>query len=260
MHSALSCMVSCSYLSVPTQRALCFALLWSCKPLVCNFLARVAELMTGGHLRAAGCSHTHCHSWFSIGSWNLHSLVESEGSVAIASTRRGVHVDRKVNLLVEELRRFEISITGISETKWFGQDVYEVDGFVLVHSGRPIPADEEPVQRNAGVGILLNPTMAAAWRDSGECWRAVSFRIVSVHIQLQRCTSCGVKRQNGTIYLTVIISVYAPTFRSPQEHKGQFYDDLMCTINLLCLDDLILVVGDVSARVGSNHLDLVKGE
>ena len=96
---------------------------------------------------------------------------------------------------------------------------------------------------NAGVGILLNPTMAAAWRDSGECWRAVSSRIVSVRIQLQRCTSCGVNRQNGAIYLTVI-SVYAPTFCSPQEHKDQFYDDLMCTINSVCQDDLLLVVGD----------------
>ena len=188
---------------------------------MCNFLARVAELMTGGHLRAAGCSHNHCHSWFSISGWNLHSLVESEGSVAIASTRRGVHVDHKVNLLVEELRRFEISVTSISEMKWFGQDVYEVDGFVLVHFGRPIPADGEHVQRNAGVGILLNPTIAAAWRDSGECWRAVSSRIVSVRIQLQRCTSCGVNRQNGTIYLTVI-SVYAPTFRSPRSKRISF--------------------------------------
>ena len=171
MYSGLSCVVSRSDLSVPTQRALCFALLWSCKPLVCNFLAQVAELMTGGRLRAADCSHNHRHFWLSVGSWNLHSLVESEGSVATASTRRGVQVDRKVNLLVEELRRFEISITGISKMKWFGQDVYEVDGFVLVHTGRPIPADGEPVQRNGGVGILLNPIMAAcaAWRDSGEC-------------------------------------------------------------------------------------------
>ena len=108
---------------------------------MCNFLARVAELMTGSRLRAAGCSHNRRHSWLSVGSWNLRSLVESESSVATVSTRRGVHVDRKVNLLVEELCRFEISITDISETKWFGQDVYEVDGNCLgplwqAHSSR----------------------------------------------------------------------------------------------------------------------------
>ena len=50
------------------------------------------------------------------------------------------------------------------------------------------PAGGEAVQTNAGVGILLNPAMAVAWRDSGECWRAVSSRIVSVYTQLQRCT------------------------------------------------------------------------
>ena len=188
---------------------------------MCNFLARVAELIIGGHLRAAGCSHNHRHSWLSIGSWNLDSLVESEGSVATVSTRRGVQVDRKVNLLVEELCHFEISITGISETKWFGQDVYEVDGFVLVHSGRPIPADGESVQRNAGVGMLLNPAMAAACKDSGECWKAVGSRIVSIHIQLQRCTFCYVNRQKGSIYLT-IISVYAPTFCSPRSTRISF--------------------------------------
>jgi len=92
--------------------------------------------MTGSsRLRAAGCSHNRCRSWVNIGSWNLHSLVESEGLVATASTRRGVQVDHKVNLnlLVGELRHFDISIAGISETKWFGEGVYEVDGFVLVH-------------------------------------------------------------------------------------------------------------------------------
>ena len=202
---------------------------------MCNFLAQVAELMIGGRLRAAGCSHNHRHSWLSIGSWNLHLLVESEGSVATASIRRGVQVDRKVNLLVEVLRHFEINITGISEMKWFGQDVYEVIGFVLVHSGMPISADGEPVQRNADVGILLNPAMAAAWRDSGECWRAVNSRIVSVRIQLQRCTFCGINRQ-----------------------KGSFYDDLMRTINSVCPDDLLLVVGDFMLGLVLITLNLAK--
>ena len=146
--------------------------------------------MTGSNRlrRAAGCSHNHCRSWVNIGSWNLRSLVESEGSVATASTRRGVQVDRKVNLLVGELCRFDI--------KWFGEGVYEMDGFVLVHSGRPVPADGEPVRRNEGVGILLNPTMATAWRNSGECWRTIISRIVSVRIQIQGCSLAHLRNKN----------------------------------------------------------------
>ena len=43
----------------------------------------------------------------------MHSLVEFEGSVATASTRRGIQVDRKVNLLVGGLCHFDVSITVI---------------------------------------------------------------------------------------------------------------------------------------------------
>ena len=59
-----------------------------------------------------------------------------------------------------------------------------MNGYVFVHSDRPVPAERELVLRNDSVGILLNPIMAAAWRNSGECWRTISSRIVSIHIQL----------------------------------------------------------------------------
>ena len=63
--------------------------------------------------------------------------------------------------------------------------------------------------------------MAAAWRNSGECWRAISSRIVSICIQLHGCNSKSVKKQRDKIYLTVIC-VYTPTFHSPQECKDEF--------------------------------------
>ena len=31
--------------------------------------------------------------------------------------------------------------------QWFGQGVYEVDGFVMVHSERPLPSGDDPVLR-----------------------------------------------------------------------------------------------------------------
>ena len=88
----------------------------------------------------------------------MHSLVEAEGPVTTASTRRRVSVDRKINFLIGELRRFEMSITGVSESKWFGQGVYEVDGFVMVPSGWPVPGESNLVIRNEGVGIIMSPS------------------------------------------------------------------------------------------------------
>ena len=58
-----------------------------------------------------------------VGCWNKRTLVESDGSIATAGVSRqcgrGVPVDRKVmfNLMVCELRRFKMSVVGISETK-----------------------------------------------------------------------------------------------------------------------------------------------
>ena len=145
----------------------------------------------------------------------MRSLVEAEGPVTTASIRRGVSVDRKINFLVEELRRFEMSITGVSETKWFGQGVYDVDGFLMVHSGRPVPGDSDLVIRNEGVGIIMSPNVAAAWRKSGENWKAISSRIVCATVKLQESQS----RKKLSVS---VISVYTTTYNSSQEQKDIF--------------------------------------
>ena len=118
--------------------------------------------MRSGHLGSAGCSHNQRGSCFNVSCWNMRFLVEAEGSVATVSVRREVHVDWKINFLVKELCRFNMSITGVSETKWFGQGVYEVDGFVMIHSGRPVPNGNDPALRNEGVGIVMSSAVAMA--------------------------------------------------------------------------------------------------
>ena len=154
----------------------------------------------------------------------MHSLAEAEGSVATASVRREVQVDRKINFLVKELCRFNMRITGISETKWFGQGVYEVDGFVMVHSGRPVPTGDDPALRNEGVGIVMSSTVATAWRSSGECWRAISSRIVYAQLKLEHR---GGRRMSRDTYLSVV-SAYAPTYNSPQKQKDVFM--MICVV------------------------------
>ena len=97
-----------------------------------------------------------------IGSWNVRSLVESLGDghifqkrCVVNSTRKekSGSVDRKLDLVVQELRRYGVSIAGIQESKWFGCDVWPATGYTFLHSGRPLPSDGETVMRNEGVGI-----------------------------------------------------------------------------------------------------------
>ncbi len=126
-------------------------------------------------------------------------------------------VDKKASFMVEEFRKFNMNIIGINETKWFGQEKYEVDGFVILHSGRPVPVGDEAVERNEGVGIVLDSGMAKVWKDSGEVWKPVSSRAVHARLELP-ATSTG--RQ---VALS-IVSVYAPTHGASQEIKDKFYE------------------------------------
>ena len=111
---------------------------------------------------------------------------------------------------------------------------------------------------------MLDPALAAAWREAGEEWIAVSPRVVRARLKLRREQSGGSRftclwlacmhpplerrwkrkrsstliierservcqAQKGTvrwfpIYVSVV-SVYAPTFRAPVEEKEKFYSD-----------------------------------
>ena len=49
-----------------------------------------------------------------------------------------------------------------------------------------------------------------------------------------------------------IVSVYDPTFRSPDKLKEEFFADLQHTLDDIDKEDVLLLVGDFNARVGSS--------
>ena len=71
--------------------------------------------------------------------WNVRSLVENSGDARICRSRpqqtNPTIVDRKLDLLMEELARYNVSVAGIQETKWFGRDVWTAGGYTFLHSG-----------------------------------------------------------------------------------------------------------------------------
>ena len=54
------------------------------------------------------------------------------------------------------------------------QDVWNLDGYTLLHSECTLSDDGEPLIRNEGVGIMLDQRATAAWRNPGESWEAVT--------------------------------------------------------------------------------------
>ena len=53
----------------------------------------------------------------------------SGDSQSRADSHRGE--DRKFNLVVNELRRYDVKVAALQETKWFGSKVYQVSGTMV---------------------------------------------------------------------------------------------------------------------------------
>ena len=65
---------------------------------------------------------------------------DTEGPVDMASHgQRGE--DQKIDQIVLELMRFGVPVGVLYETQWFGDNVYEVMGSVVLTAGQPTPAE-----------------------------------------------------------------------------------------------------------------------
>ena len=102
------------------------------------------------------------------------------------------------------------------------------------------------------MGIALDKRATAAWKEAGEEWEAVSSRIVTMRMKLARVGQRrpGGTREPGNIFVTVI-SVHAPTARAQPGIMQKFMDDMQVTINKVSASDVLLLLRDLNAHVGS---------
>ena len=161
-----------------------------------------------------------------IATWNIRTLVECSVDERICRkqlmgvVKHGFHgdkpgkIDRKIDLLMGELRKYGVSVAWIQETKWFGKDVWPVGRYIFLLSGCPLPGDQERVCRNEGIGIALHEKATVAWKNAGEVWEAVSSRII---LAILKWVRTGKKKRgwsgkaSGT-YVSVVCA-YTPTVR-----------------------------------------------
>ena len=223
-----------------------------------------------GHTsRGSGHARLHRRRCFTVSTWNVRTLVESAGGdrricrsrpqpdSSVTSESPAPHlVDRKLDILVKELKRYGVSVAGIQETRWYGKDVWKSDGFTFLHSGRRLPEEGESAVRKEGVGILLDDRATAAWKEAGEAWEAVSSRVITARLKAARAGQRrpGGSKETGNIFFPVI-SVYAPTAKAPPGIKEKFMDDLQDAIDRTPASDILLLLGDFNARVGKSTAD-----
>ena len=97
-------------------------------------------------------------------------MVERDRSIQSTSATSHVVEDKKCHRVVAELSKFGVIVAGLQATHCFGADLYVVDGFTVLSSGRPVPEVGTSHARGEGVAIVLNDVATLAWKAGGNVW------------------------------------------------------------------------------------------
>ena len=131
-----------------------------------------------------------------------------------------------------------IDLLALSESLWPGNGVSTIRGTTILHSGTPS-------SHLHGVAILLSPLAKAAWDDTENVFQPVSERILRIRLKCH-------------LSFMSVVSVYSPTNPSNATSEAvsaseAFYDQLQSTLSSIPSSDLLVILGDFNARVGSDH-------
>ena len=160
-----------------------------------------------------------------MASWNVRTLLNIERETELMMRRTAV--------VSKQLERLNIDIAGLQETRLEGEGVKKEENFTIFWSG--VKAGE---RRQSGVAFAIRNEIVERMVDTP---RGINERIITVRIPLKRGRFASV------------ICVYAPTMSNTAEIKEQFYRKLTEVIENIAVEDKLIILGDLNARVGSDN-------
>ena len=168
----------------------------------------------------------HAKSRTQIGCWNVRSL----GSLS----------DQSAQLLsvIDTMKSKGIDLLALFESRWPGNGITTIRDTTVLHSGTPS-------SHLNGVAILPSPLAKYAWDAAGNVFQPVSECILRIRLKCH-------------FSFMSVVSVYAPTNPSSATSEAvsaseAFYDQLQSTLSSVPSSDLLVILGDFNARVGSDH-------
>ena len=139
-------------------------------------------------------------------------------------------------MVKQEMVRVNITILGISEIKWTGMGEFNSDDHYIYYCG------QESLRRN-GVALIINKRV----------WNAV----LRCNLKTNRRISV---RFQGKPFTVTVIKIYAPTSNAEEAEVEQFYEDLQDLLELTPKKDVLFIIGDWNAKVGSQEIPGVTGK
>ena len=147
-----------------------------------------------------------------------------------------VHEQGKLEVLKQEMARVNINILGISELKRTGMGEFNSDDHYIYYCG------QESLRRN-GVAIMVNKRV----QNEVLGYNLKNDRIMSVCFQ-------------GKPFNITVIQVYAPISNAEEAEVEWFYEDLQNFLELTPKKDVVFIIGEWKAKVGSQETPGVTGK
>ena len=142
----------------------------------------------------------------------------------------------KLEVVKQEMARVNIDILGTSELKWTGMGEFNSDDHYIYYRR------QESLRRN-GIAIMVNKRVQNAILECS----LKNDRMISVHFQ-------------GKQFSVTIIHVYAPTSNAEEAEVEWFYEYLQDLLELTPKKDVLFIIGDRNAKVGSQETPGVTGK
>ena len=142
----------------------------------------------------------------------------------------------KLEVVQQEMIRVNINILGISYLKWTGMGEFNSDDYYIYYCG------QKSLRRN-GVAIMVN--------------KRVQNAVLRCNLKNERMIPV---RFQGKPFNITVIQVYAPTSNAEEAEVEQFYEDLQDLYELTPKKDVLFIIGDWNAKVGSQETPGVTGK
>ena len=148
---------------------------------------------------------------------------------------RNLYQSGKLENVKQEMIRLNVNILGICETRWKSNGDIKSDEHRMIYSGGD--------KHERGVGLIL---------DSERSKCVLGFWQVSDRVLL-------VKLKGKPFNISIIV-VYAPTSESTEDDIESFYDNLDTAKAHCKSHEIILVMGDLNAKVGKGQSNETTGK